>query len=895
MGELYTLEDYNAGTDTLGSWTSIAQAYDGNTATYASKSIATSTDDTTNTIVFTSRFDVCPNYQISKVEIGVFHYESGSTAHEHFKIKVAGTTLSTTVHETAYSASGVWEWFDVTSDNAAPSPWTDGDVDGLDIVLWGHNTSGTDARIVYVGEVGVRITVRSLYNYGNDSATHIAKLYLDNTAMPNCLGCSYDGTNPLFAEAWEVGTIAKRNFLLHLNGTDNSTTITDEYGHTWACGGNAKLKTKWYTGCLLHFNGTNTSTVFTEEYGHYFYGGNHTQLDTSNPKWGSASVKFDGTDDYMLSGDFNGLGDTWTVEGWFRTDNVNTGTQGITLGTGVSVGGPSFYLAYNQGGDKKMNLFLSSDEATWDIANGNAGAKTDWVNDTWYKWVLDFDGSDYRVYIGTSGALSEDIKVTSSTHTSTVGAIWLGAYGTTNFFLDGNIDEVRITTGTSRYGGSASAEAGEFSTDTTSLYVSPKYGTAFAKFGGTVGGGWIQDTALAAGGVKFTLEGWFFSTNFGAGQQTLIHCAYSSEGGAGILLGFNWAGTKKLGIWLSSDGTWNIAANTEGTKTDYVKETWYKWVIDYDGANYRVYVGASGALVEDINIADARAIVLSDLLVTTIGAYSSTGYYLYGGLDEVRMTFGKNLYGASAFAESRELGSSNESNLRFVAGGAGNALLHLNGANGSTTITDEYGHTWAVSGSAVLNTGDKKFGSASLELPGATSDFAYTTDITSLGAKFTIEGWFHTDNVDTDSQAIFSAYNGSNAGLVLWYHGSTKILYLLASSDGASWDIANWVANSKRDWVNDTWYNWVIDFDGSTYRVYIGTSGTLVLDISVTSSSVICAVTYVVLGCYMGAYALNGGVDEVRMLIGRNRYGALPPIAQTAEFSVINAVLVGRA
>src|SRR5690606_24814837 len=47
------------------------------------------------------------------------------------------------------------------------------------------------------------------------------------------------------------------------------------------------------------------------------------------------------------------------------------------------------------------------------------------------------------------------------------------------------------------------------------------------------------------------------------------------------------------------------------------------------------------------------------------------------------------------------------------------SLLHFNGANGSSTITDERGRAWVRFGNAQISTAQSKFGGASLLLDGA--------------------------------------------------------------------------------------------------------------------------------------------------------------------------------
>lgn len=98
----------------------------------------------------------------------------------------------------------------------------------------------------------------------------------------------------------------------------------------------------------------------------------------------------------------------------------------------------------------------------------------------------------------------------------------------------------------------------------------------------------------------------------------------------------------------------------------------------------------------------------------------------------------------------------------FVFGGGGGggdpnfasviSLLHFNGTDGSTTITDQIaGRTWSVSGTTALSTTNPKFGSACLSVPNsgkATSNVA-AGDAFGTG-DFTVELWIRPTSWGTD-------------------------------------------------------------------------------------------------------------------------------------------------
>jgi hypothetical protein len=71
------------------------------------------------------------------------------------------------------------------------------------------------------------------------------------------------------------------------------------------------------------------------------------------------------------------------------------------------------------------------------------------------------------------------------------------------------------------------------------------------------------------------------------------------------------------------------------------------------------------------------------------------------------------------------------------------SLLHFDGADGSSTFTDQIGKVWTRNGAAEIDTAQSKFGGASLVLSG-TSQFLTTphhTDFNLGASDFTIEAW----------------------------------------------------------------------------------------------------------------------------------------------------------
>ena len=124
------------------------------------------------------------------------------------------------------------------------------------------------------------------------------------------------------------------------------------------------------------------------------------------------------------------------------------------------------------------------------------------------------------------------------------------------------------------------------------------------------------------------------------------------------------------------------------------------------------------------------------------------------------------------------------------AGSGANSLLHLDGANGSTTIEDtgSAGLTWTAAGGAVKSTAQHKFGSASLSVSGgayittgANSAWLWTGD-------FTWETWVYPTTISGDYRAILCDSSTAHFNLLLTNAGALALYsngsLVLSSADG---------------------------------------------------------------------------------------------------------------
>lgn len=214
------------------------------------------------------------------------------------------------------------------------------------------------------------------------------------------------------------------------------------------------------------------------------------------------------------------------------------------------------------------------------------------------------------------------------------------------------------------------------------------------------------------------------------------------------------------------------------------------------------------------------------------------------------------------------------------------SLHHFNGADGSTTFTDEKGKTWAANGNAQLDTAQQKFGTASLLLDGS-GDYATTSGHSD----------FDVTTEDLTVEAFIRLNTGETDGFIMSNRG-------IAGSRFANWNFAIIGGKLRAEFADQTtgglgtlrisllgattvstgsWHHVAMSKSGSSLKIFLGgvqdASGTL------SGNPAAAAVGSVYVGYEQGqaaTYYYNGHMDELRVTKGVARYtsGFTPPSAE---------------
>ena len=193
---------------------------------------------------------------------------------------------------------------------------------------------------------------------------------------------------------------------------------------------------------LLHFDGTDASTTFTDETGKTWTANGNAQIDTAQLKFGTASGLFDGTGDYITtpdSADFAFGTGNFTLEFWMRPNTTAAASYMVHHSAAAGYG----FEVFRNG--TAVSFYASTNGSSWDIASNKTIGTV--ATNTWYHVAVTRSGDTWYTFLdGVQGATwSSSSALYDSNQTFQVGA-WNGALS-----YDGWIEEFRMAKGIAVY------------------------------------------------------------------------------------------------------------------------------------------------------------------------------------------------------------------------------------------------------------------------------------------------------------------------------------------------------------------------------------------------------------------------------------------------------------
>lgn len=201
---------------------------------------------------------------------------------------------------------------------------------------------------------------------------------------------------------------------------------------------------------LLHMDGSDGSTTFTDNSPspRTMTANGNAQIDTAQSKFGGASGLFDGSGDWVstpANAAFNfGTGD-FTIECWARpatvtsrmiiSGQINSATTELSTSVIFEITAAGFLRSYA----------FSGTTLIWNITGTTALS-----SNTWYHFAVCRSGTTVRIFVdgvidGTATSVSAAVNSSSTTFSVGRG----GEFN--NLYWNGHLDDFRVTKGVARY------------------------------------------------------------------------------------------------------------------------------------------------------------------------------------------------------------------------------------------------------------------------------------------------------------------------------------------------------------------------------------------------------------------------------------------------------------
>jgi hypothetical protein len=435
----------------------------------------------------------------------------------------------------------------------------------------------------------------------------------------------------------------------------------------------------------------------------------NAQVDTAQSQFGGASALFDGTGDYLtVTNIAGGITDDQTFEFWIRFANLPT-SGGFRMVAGDG-GGARYLGLLNDGGTYRWEVSFSDGQY---VERFTTSVSTN----TWYHVALTKSGSTLKMYQAGS-ALTSAVSFNTMAPEKTLfvaGTNYIGSWNTDSNFFNGHMDEIRVSNNV-RYTTTFTPSTTPFIDDSNtvllihangtdastvfeddngitrsqnnfSLIGNARLSTARSKFGASSayfdGSG---DYAIAANNITFA-DNQDFTWEFWVNEDVSQGCKYiGGEIQNDIFIGHDpGAFSNRLGVGIVGVG-WYMDFGES-----LALDTWYHLCVQRSGDTVYGYINGVLKVTHTGTLANWdwhwRKVVLG---AETTGNTPFNGY-----LDEMRWS---NIvrYATGGFTQP---------SAPFVNDANTVLLVHAEGTNNSTVITDDNAQLTVTPAATSVNEG----------------------------------------------------------------------------------------------------------------------------------------------------------------------------------------------
>ena len=246
-----------------------------------------------------------------------------------------------------------------------------------------------------------------------------------------------------------------------------------------------------YTVILLHGNGTDASTLITDEYGNKISIVGNAQLDTTYKKFGTASILLDGNGDKITSAYSTVyLKDKkFTFDFWFKSNTIasyDTFFSKYVTGASPEKSFFKFDMGVVSGNTCKPRFYAANNiSGTGTTVAGYEVTTAVTINDgNFHHFEVVRDGSNFYIFLdGTSLSLTTVTAISTNYLDNTDGVLNIGDdLNNTPRFVDGWIDEFRLSLGVARHTSNFSVATTEYAPATDPTFLLTDSLRAYWKF-----------------------------------------------------------------------------------------------------------------------------------------------------------------------------------------------------------------------------------------------------------------------------------------------------------------------------------------------------------------------------------------------------------------------------
>lgn len=652
-------------------------------------------------------------------------------------------------------------------------------------------------------------------------------------------------------------------------------------------------KAEGANGLTVHADSSPTPKAITNNGG--------AAISTAQKLFGISSASFNGTNAWLQAArdplfDF-GTGD-FTLECAVYQNSITSPVAYQMVLVRQKDTGPNIALQVSmQSGVPAVALRAASGGTVLSITGPSALPAT-----TWHRLAV--SRVNGIVYLFANGILQGSVACaydfSDSTKGFVIGASDGNSPGTGNW-VNGYVDEVRVTYGFGRYQGTyspspyplnenwnpydlylpqtslllhgAGAEAGIIIDDVRgkpialagnaqTTLLNAKFPSGSIVLDGT--GDYLTTPGHAGfnfGAGDFTIEMWVRPANVTAGNKDLFG-QYSASLPSGVCLQQRAA---KVHLLVSFNGSaWGIDAASAADV--FAAGVWAHVALVRASGTFTIYINGVSVLT------NATAGTASYLAANSIriGASPTPSNYYVGNLAEIRVTRGVARYKKSfylrptRFPDTYPVDSVDSQTV---------SLLHFNGPDAATSFSDDKGRVWSAVGNAKLSTASAKFGGAALVVDG-TGDSITTPDSSDFdfgAGDWTISMFAKAAAFVSYASLLTKRLNGTlycPVVIQLQNTGAGRVRATV-SNNGTTWGVQIDPVSASQ-MVVGTWHHIAVTREGSLISLWF--DGNLAGTGTITGSLFANTAPLCLGGNADGSESFNGQIDEVQLVKGKALY-----------------------